>query len=150
MATRQRAVVCPGCSKRGVTFRMKTQADSMTCRYCGWSYFTQPADSIDRIRKMQLIAANPGAYNGQHVMVDAQDLVVVMRRYNVMRAALVYAVSAHLVAACADPEYEDSINGGDLVDEMREVATKLCEGLGVEPKGLAGRLSKHGASELAE
>lgn len=52
-------MVCPNCSKRGVTFRMPNGGDCYTCRYCGWSIYVNGDTRLDLDGHAALRAANP-------------------------------------------------------------------------------------------
>lgn len=51
---------CPGCRKKGVTFRFGARGeDAYVCRYCQFSVFTSGYDTQDVAGRVALAQANP-------------------------------------------------------------------------------------------
>lgn len=79
----QTALVCPGCARKGVTFRFAriSAEDNWTCRYCGWTCFDGGHDEIDVDRRVELAAMNPGR-NDVPARWSAQDEIDAFNNYH--------------------------------------------------------------------
>lgn len=55
----RRRLVCPACSKRGVTLRFVGAEDHYGCRYCVWYVFTNGFDPLDVERREALRQSKP-------------------------------------------------------------------------------------------
>lgn len=60
MASREKFLSCPQCTKRGVYRKSVSDGDGYSCRYCGfWTYYGR-LDSIDRAYLYALQVVNSG------------------------------------------------------------------------------------------
>ena len=54
----EKLLVCPGCKKRGVSYRMTGSDDMWGCRYCDWYAFANGHDRPDVLARRALQSEN--------------------------------------------------------------------------------------------